>query len=1010
MRYVIHSMGMPFNGNTIKTQGLGGSETAAYYHARELARRGRDVVVFTNTKEQGKFDGVTYCYAGEATQHAPLGQDFAQYACNTPHDVLIVQRHPMAFHKDYASKINVLQLHDISLRRSAGAFNAGAARIDIVTGVSRWHVNQIKEVYGFHDRVLRVVPNGVDLDLYGSVSDVHVSEAIDRVLDAKNNGELCYLYQSRPERGLEHLVRPGGIMEALLDKGSRAHLFVCGYDYTTAEMRPYYDYLNARCDKLPNVTRLGSLTKATLAQVQLRCDALVYPTEFEEVSCITAMEAMAAGLPFISSDCAALPETCKDSGSILIPLKLGVADEQEFITTLHGFESDGELRERLQHRQHIAADSRSWEDAVDALEDAVEEKIKARASSRARVARHLIEHSDISALDAQGVIASGGVFGDTPPDAILLMAAFERRDMYAFADSLEATKAHYQKWEGMNCDRMAKDGMTPEVEREGVIRTTRYAAIAHLVATAIAEKLNSGVPVRVLEFGCAHGHITCLLAESFPQVKFVGMDFMDRSIDLARETAKARGLFNVEFQVGSLEALHTLDKFDVVVAPEVVEHIMNYTGAIDDLLEAVSVNGHLILTTPVGRWEWSGRHWWHKGREHLHHFERADLEEMFKEFPLTILHAPAGSDPGGGALGSWVTSAQKVPGATWHDRDYKLKFDTTVPRDTVSLCMIVKDSAQTIERLLRSVVNVVDEVVIALDKTTTDNTRARIDEVQADFPHVAWKVFDAESPLEIGFDAARNATIDASCGDWVLWLDADEEVVGADNIFRLLRPGAFDGYAIPQHHLSRNPPQVIAVDHPTRLFRRDSGARFYGVVHEHPEVEIGKAIPHTFGLSDVYIVHHGYVDENTRRGRYVRNFPLLIKDLEKHPNRKINKFLYIRDLAQSIAFEGEQAGTVTPGMRDKAHKVCDIFYQMIDDNPMLRMTIDALPYYTTAVATIAPSSAFHASIRVETKKDELPGIKAAVNAEALFHNRETYNKLLARIAQETTVNYDPKYL
>lgn len=1007
MRYVIHSMGMPFNGDTIKTQGLGGSETAAYYHARELARRGHDVVVFTNTKEQGKFDGVTYCNAGEATQHAPLGQDFAQYACNTPHDVLIIQRHPMAFHKDYASKINVLQLHDISLRRSAGAFNAGAARIDIVTGVSQWHVNQIKQVYGFHDRIMRVVPNGVDLDLY-NYDPTSLTDPINALLDAERAGELCYLYQSRPERGLEHLVRPGGIMEALLDKGSRAHLFVCGYDYTTNEMRPYYDYLNACCDKLPNVTRLGSLTKPVLAQVQMRCDALVYPTEFEEVSCITAMEAMAAGLPFISSDCAALPETCKDSGSILIPLKLGVADEEAFISELLNFESDASSQLHLQDQQLAAAESRTWEDAVDALEDAVEEKIRFRAGSAARVSRHLIEHSDISALDYFS--ERGTPMEVRPSNAIHARAIDERNGMYAFTESLEATKEHYSKWEGMNCDRMAASGMTPESEREGVLRTTRYAAIAHLVSVAIAEKINSGVPVRVLEFGCAHGHITCLLAESFPTVKFVGMDFMDRSIELARETAKARKLYNVEFQVGSLDAMHTLDKFDVVVAPEVVEHIMNYTGAIDDLLGAVAVNGHLILTTPVGRWEWSGRHWWHKGREHLHHFERSDLETMFAEFPHTILHAPSGSDPGGEALGSWVTSVQKTPGASWHDRDYTEKLATTVPRDTVSLCMIVKDAGQCIERLLRSVCNVVDEVVIALDNTTTDNTRARIDEVAADFPHITWKVFDAESPLKIGFDEARNATIDASCGDWILWLDADEEVVGADNLLRLLRPAAFDGYAIPQHHLSRNPPQVIAVDHPTRLFRRDSGARFYGVVHEHPEVEIGKAIPHTFGLSDAYIVHHGYHDEATRRGRYMRNFPLLLRDLEKHPNRKINKFLYIRDLAQSIAFEGEQIGGVSEGMRSKAHEVCDIFYKMIDDNPMLRMTLDALPYYTTAVATIAPASAFHATIRMETKKDELPGIKAAVNAEALFHNRETYNKLLARIAQETTVNYDPKYL
>jgi len=1007
MEYVIHSMGMPFNGETLKHKSLGGSETAAYYFGKELASRGHRVVMFTSSQEQGEFDGVTYCWAGEADQHNPLGRNFAMYACDTPHDVLIIQRHPMGFHKDYASKINVLQMHDLALHRTAGMLNAGLGRVDLVTGVSQFHVDQMKSVYGIHDRTLRVVPNGVDLDLYaddGKFVALNADLPVGRVASA--HGKFKLLYQSRPERGLIHLLRPGGIMERLADQSDKFHLYYCAYQNTVEHMVDFYRELEAMAARLPNVTNLGALSKIDLAAVQQKCDMLVYPTEFEEVSCITAMEAMAAGLPFLSSEHAALPETCKDSGAILIPFKDGGVSEDAFVFEIMRHEANPDLLKAAREKQLQAAESRGWEDAVDAFEDAVEEVFERRAQSPARVARHLIEHSDISALDEFG---KNTILVEFPvTNAIEAKALEERKTMYAFAESLEATAEHYRKWEGMNCDRMEQVGLTPEVEKQSVITSTRFRGIAHLLAESVAEKINAGETVRVLEFGCAHGHITMALAEQLPKVEFIGMDFMERSVALGNKHAAERKLTNVTFVQGSLDSLAALEPFDVVIAPEVIEHIWDWKGAVNSLLGALKVGGDLITTTPTGRWEWSGRHWWHKGREHLHHFERADLVDIFEEFETKIYQAPAGADPTGQAHGSWVLRATKSKDAELRDIDYGRKFATLAPRDTVSLCMIVKNAQESIGRALRSVVDWVDEVVIALDEKTDDRTRERIAEVEADFPNVAFTVFPAKSPLEIGFDAARNATIERSCGDWIFWMDADEEVVGANNIIRLLRPGAFDGYAIAQHHMSQNPASCIATDYPSRLFRRDSGAKFYGVVHEHPETEIGKAIPHTHSAGDISIVHHGYVDEGTRRGRYMRNWPLLLKDLEKNPNRKLNQFLYLRDLAQGLAFEGQQTGAVSEHMLLDAKRAVEIFERMIDEMPMLRMVLDAIPYYSAAASALGPG--FHAKVAVTTRKDELPGVSAVANLEGYFHNIATYTRLLARIAKETTVNYEAKYI
>jgi hypothetical protein len=44
-----------------------------------------------------------------------------------------------------------------------------------------------------------------------------------------------------------------------------------------------------------------------------------------------------------------------------------------------------------------------------------------------------------------------------------------------------------------------------------------------------------------------------------------------------------------------------------------------------------------------------------------------------------------------------------------------------------------------------------------------------------------------------GFDVARNATVDASVGSWILWLDGDELLLEETGLECLLRDNYLDG-------------------------------------------------------------------------------------------------------------------------------------------------------------------------------------------------------------------------
>lgn len=68
---------------------------------------------------------------------------------------------------------------------------------------------------------------------------------------------------------------------------------------------------------LPGVTLRGRVSQEELAREFLSAGVWTYPTWFWETSCITAMEAQAAGLHIVTSHLAALVETVGDRGVLL---------------------------------------------------------------------------------------------------------------------------------------------------------------------------------------------------------------------------------------------------------------------------------------------------------------------------------------------------------------------------------------------------------------------------------------------------------------------------------------------------------------------------------------------------------------------------------------------------------------------------------------------------------------------------------------------------------------------
>lgn len=162
---------------------------------------------------------------------------------------------------------------------------------------------------------------------------------------------------------------------------------------------------------------------------------------------------------------------------------------------------------------------------------------------------------------------------------------------------------------------------------------------------------------------------------------------------------------------------------------------------------------------------------------------------------------------------------------------------------TTSLCMIVKNEEQTLRNCLSSVRDIVEEIIV-VDTGSTDRTK----EVAREYTN---KIFDF--PWKDDFAGARNFSFEKATKDYILWLDADDVLLPADQAgFRrlkeLLDPST-DAVMMKYNTGFDDMGNVTFSYFRERLVKRERRFQWREPVHEYLELA-GKII-----TSDVSVTH-----------------------------------------------------------------------------------------------------------------------------------------------------------
>jgi glycosyltransferase involved in cell wall biosynthesis len=269
--------------------GTAGSEEAVVEMARCFAKRGWDVQVYNN------------CGSGPRDVNGVRYIPRAEYEYAAAVDVTVVWRTPRLL--DYAinSKKTYLWLHD-----DVPEQELTAQRLAKITKVISLSTFQRCLWPHIPNNKILLSANGIDTERTHSVRLSGVEASIQK------NPRKC-IYASAPERGLECLLRLwpdiyGQVPSATLSIFYGWELW--DYFYSrSAEKINWKESIISLMNQPGIVVKCEHIKMDRLWDEYLSSSIWVYPTEWKENSCITAMKAQACGVLPVTTSVAALAET-----------------------------------------------------------------------------------------------------------------------------------------------------------------------------------------------------------------------------------------------------------------------------------------------------------------------------------------------------------------------------------------------------------------------------------------------------------------------------------------------------------------------------------------------------------------------------------------------------------------------------------------------------------------------------------------------------------------------------
>ena len=279
---------------------LGGSETAISCLSKFLPKEYN--VYVAGEVEEEKFDNIVYVNS----------KNLHDLIKTTAFHTIIISRYLNFYeiYKNFSAYQTFIWGHDITLYAYGtglsveGILSKWASKITGCICQTEWHKNLFLSSFPQLKDKISTINNGINADLFFSKDITKVKKVINR-----------FVYTSCSERGLYKLVQ---LWPSILENLPDAELMISSYNNfpKSEEDTKIQEIIN----KTPSIKHMGKLNRTELYNLMASVEYWLYPSYFQETSCITSLELLASEVICLYYPVAGLVNTVGDYG---IPISEG---------------------------------------------------------------------------------------------------------------------------------------------------------------------------------------------------------------------------------------------------------------------------------------------------------------------------------------------------------------------------------------------------------------------------------------------------------------------------------------------------------------------------------------------------------------------------------------------------------------------------------------------------------------------------------------------------------------
>lgn len=304
---IVDSIGLDYNGNTVFERGLGGSESAVTFMAKELVNLGFEVDVYNNinSEEEDEYNGVLY---RNISGWNLFGHSY---------DIIISSRSvkpliPTPSTKEALknAKLRILWMHDTFCEGDELIEEMVVnGQIDEIFTLSDFHTNYVTSCAHGKKRMFEVLKKHI----WQTRNGVH-SYLED--VDTEEKDPNLFVYNASITKGMRNLLFE--IWPKIKKELPEARLVIIGgyYKWNNSHKDAYEDEFNKLINSndwyKEGIVFTGIISQKEIAKILAKASLFLYPSAFPETSGISTLESLYYKTPLVTCRFGALEETAID--------------------------------------------------------------------------------------------------------------------------------------------------------------------------------------------------------------------------------------------------------------------------------------------------------------------------------------------------------------------------------------------------------------------------------------------------------------------------------------------------------------------------------------------------------------------------------------------------------------------------------------------------------------------------------------------------------------------------